>query len=181
MNYRPCANHGDRNKHNGRYDSWVEDDKQISGWVCRWCYAVIKENKMYCPICGNTDPDYKCRKFAGTGFLFHCQLKATTTSELRDHNVIYDMKVEAYNKLVGWEGSSPCILVLFRLPKNSNEWLSLDEEQLLLKNCCYWEHVTGSHSTNNSRKRLIIPRSQTFTPDTVIELLEKVSKGELQL
>lgn len=116
-------------------------------------------------------------KYTATGFLFHCQLKATSTCELVGDCVVYDMKVNAYNKLAQWEGNSPCILVLFRLPENPTEWLRLDEDQLLLRNCCYWEHVTGPPSANTGSQRVKIPRSQTFTPDAVRELLEKVKQG----
>lgn len=117
-------------------------------------------------------------KYAPTGHLFLCQLKATTTSELEDDYVVYDMEVQAYNKLANWEGTAPCILVLFRLPKNPEEWLTLDEEQLLLKRCCYWLHITGPPSTNESSQRIRIPRTQMFTPEAVTELLEKVKLGE---
>lgn len=118
-------------------------------------------------------------RYEGTGFCFHCQLKATTTSELRDQDVIYDMEVDAYNKLARWEGCSPCILVIFRLPENPEEWLRLTEEQFLLKNCCYWEHITDSPSRNKSSQRIRIPRTQTFTPEAVAELLERVKRREI--
>jgi len=118
-------------------------------------------------------------KYTGTGHLLLCQLKATTTGELSDDSVIYDMEVDAYNKLAAWEGSTSCILVLFRLPQDPEEWLNLDEEQLLLKNCCYWVHITDPPSTNRQSQRIRIPRTQTFTPEAVTELLEKVKLGEL--
>ena len=116
-------------------------------------------------------------KYTGTGYLFHFQLKATTTCELKDDCVVYDMEVNAYNKLAQWKGISPCILVLFRLPEDPTEWLKLDEDQLLLRNCCYWEHVTGPPSPNTRSQRVKIPRAQTFTPDVVAELLERVEQG----
>lgn len=118
-------------------------------------------------------------KYQATGWGFWCQLKATTTSELKDDHVVYDMEVEAYNKLARWRGAAPCILVLFRLPKNPDEWLTLDEEQLLLKRCCYWMHITGPPSTNEFSQRIRIPRTQMFTPEAVAELLEKVKREEI--
>lgn len=117
-------------------------------------------------------------RYTETGFLFMCQLKATTTSELTDSYVVYDMEVDAYNKLARWEGNSPCILVPFRLPENCDEWLTLDEEHLLLRTCCYWTRIPDSPSTNRSSQRIRIPRTQIFTPEAVIELLEKVKRGE---
>ena len=114
-----------------------------------------------------------------TGRHIACQLKATTTSILEADCVVYDMDVAAYNKLAIWEGPTPCILILFRLPRDPTEWLALDEEQLLLKNCCYWTRIVDSPSGNVSSIRIRIPRTQTFTPDTVANLFEKLRAGEI--
>ena len=118
-------------------------------------------------------------KFQPTGFVFHCQFKATSTCSLEDDHVVYDMEAEAYNKLANWEGNSPCILVLMRLPQDECDWLLLDEEQLLLKNCCYWMHITDPPSTNSRKRRIRIPRRQVFTPEVVAELLRKVRNAEI--
>lgn len=115
-------------------------------------------------------------KFHATGWILQCQIKATTTSELENDSVIYDMKADAYNKLVTHEGT-PCVLLLLCLPKNHDDWLHLDEDQLLLKRCCYWIYLAGQPSTNASTHRIRIPRNQVFTPSSVEELLEKVKQG----
>ncbi len=113
------------------------------------------------------------------GFPLYCQLKATTTSTLEDSHVVYEMKVNAYNKLVQFEGCGPCILVLLRLPRDPDEWLDLNEERLLLRNCCYWTQVSGPPSRNQFTKTIRIPRTQTFTPESVEGLLAKLMDGEL--
>jgi hypothetical protein len=118
-------------------------------------------------------------KYLSTGRYIACQLKATTICSFEVDCVVYDMDVEAYNKFARWEGPTPYILILFRLPQNPQEWLVLDEEQLLLKKCCYWTQIFGSPSGNASSVRIRIPRTQTFTPDTVIELFEKLRAGEI--
>lgn len=119
-------------------------------------------------------------KFLSTGYLFHCQLKATTTSVLKDDAVIYDMDVEAYNKLVQWEGGSVCLLVIFRLPENEADWLEMNEEQLLLRHCCYWKHITGPLSTNRSTQSVFIPRSNLFNAEAVTEILDMVRRGDFK-
>lgn len=118
-------------------------------------------------------------KYMPTGFLFHCQLKATTTSELDNNYVIYDMEADAYNKLATWEGTAPCILILFRLPEEDCSWLALNEEQFLMKNCCYWYHITDPPTQNSSKKRIKIPRTQIFTPEVVEDLLQRVRQGKI--
>jgi hypothetical protein len=116
--------------------------------------------------------------FTGTGWMLQCQLKATTTSEIRDDLVVYDMEVEAYNKWVEWEGPFKQLLILFCLPKNFEEWLNLDEEQFLMKRCCYWQIPTDPESFNHSTKTIYIPRTQLLTPEAILLLLERLKQGD---
>lgn len=118
-------------------------------------------------------------KYAETGWILNCQIKSTTTNEINDQYIIYDMEVEDYNKLATWEGGSPCVLLLVCLPKDPQDWLGISEEQLVIKHCCYWTHITDPPSSNQSRKRVFIPRSQVFTPDTVNILLDQIKSGGL--
>lgn len=113
--------------------------------------------------------------FTETGILFHCQLKATTNLKVEDDYVVYDMEVGAYNKLVEWEVGW-IILIVFKLPKDEREWLSVTEDVLCMKDCCYWIHLIGETSTNESSKRIRIPRNQLFDPQAVTDLLERVSR-----
>ena len=88
------------------------------------------------------------------------------------------MDAEDFNKLATWEGGS-CILILFCLPKTSEEWLFVNEEELILKRCCYWAKISDPPTTNKSSRRVNISRAQLFTPDSVNYLLEKIRLGEL--
>ncbi|MBN8637660.1 MAG: DUF4365 domain-containing protein, partial [Anaerolineae bacterium] len=114
-------------------------------------------------------------KFMQSSTLFHCQLKATTTCEIQSDTIVYDMEVEAYNKMVSWDGGH-FILVLFVMPEDETEWLKLDEDGFLLKKCCYWIQIEGSLSENRRSQRVFIPRTQLFTPATVRALLEEVKR-----
>lgn len=104
---------------------------------------------------------------SNTGWNFQCQIKSTVNWNLKNDHIIYDMDATAYNKLANWTGNSPCILILFRLPQNIDEWLRLDEESLILKNCCYWKHITDPPTENTSTIRVELPRNQLFTPEAV--------------
>lgn len=114
--------------------------------------------------------------FTGTGSLFQCQLKATTNLKVEDDYVVYDMEVGAYNKLVEWEVGW-IILIVFKLPKDEREWLSVTEDVLCMKDCCYyWIPLREEASTNKSSKRIRIPRNQLFDPQAVTDLLERVRR-----
>lgn len=118
-------------------------------------------------------------KYTNTGFFLAGQLKATTRTELHPTKVVYDMEVEAYNKLRGWEGETPCVLILFCMPVEQEYWYSLDEERLMLQRCCYWKYIErGPLSGNSSSERIFIPRNQVFTSNAIENLFSGV-RGEI--
>jgi len=62
----------------------------------------------------------------------------------------------------------PAILVLFALPENPDDWLYLDEDQLLLKRCAYWVSLRGA---TGNMKRIFIPRTQLFCVDQLRDVI----------
>lgn len=114
--------------------------------------------------------------FTECGHILQCQIKSTTNSIIKNKSIVYDMKVEDYNKLVMVD-TLPRILLLYRLPMHDEKWLSLDEEKLLLQHCCYWAHIVGPPSKNKSSRRISIPRTQIFTPESARDLLIKLEQG----
>jgi hypothetical protein len=114
-------------------------------------------------------------RFSDTGHIINCQIKATTTCFYVGSEVVYDLDADAYNKLVGWEGSSPCILIVLSLADVQEDWLKVSEAGLQLQRCCYWIHLTGAPTSNSRTIRISIPRSQIFTPDAVTDILNRLS------
>lgn len=115
-------------------------------------------------------------EYHGTGDGVMIQIKATITSQMKEEHIVYDMKIDAYNKLANWEGDMPCILVLLCLPRNTDEWLYLDENNLLLKRCCYWTQLCDPPSENQSQQRIRIPRTQVFDATAVSYLFNEYRK-----
>jgi hypothetical protein len=117
-----------------------------------------------------------------SGFPLDFQLKATTNWKLDNDHVTYTMSAKAYNKIVDRNNNTraiPTILILLCLPKDSLYWLESDENQLLLRKCCYWKYLTGNPTKNTEGVTIRIPRFQYLMPKSVIELLEKVEQGIL--
>lgn len=119
----------------------------------------------------------KSGKFKETGPLLQIQIKATSRSQVIGQQVVYDMDVEAFNKLVDVaDDDPPTILVLFRMPAEDDQhsWLDLDDDQLVLRHCCYWHHLKDSPSPNNSSKRVTIPSEQKLTPEDIPKIFDFV-------
>jgi hypothetical protein len=117
-------------------------------------------------------------KYRDSGYILNCQIKATTTCEIANGNVVYDMEVDAFNKLAEWEGGC-CILILLWLPKEPMDWLRINEDELIMKKCCYWQRITDPPSKNRSTQRICIPRAQVFTPQVVVDLLDQIRVGAI--
>lgn len=121
-------------------------------------------------------------KLKETGVSLQCQIKATTTSFIRDGKVVYDMKVKAYNKLVDVvDDDAPTIFFLFRIPPEEkiDTWLLLDHDTLALKHCCYWDYITGSClEDKDSTYRIEIPIEQRLTPEAVSSFFTMFKEGK---
>lgn len=106
------------------------------------------------------------------GVALAVQLKSTTNFEHANGVVKYDLKRDAYDRLL-----IPClqskILVLFTMPKTKDDWLNCSHEHLLLKRSAYYLPCSSlpNHSVNKSSIRISIPESNLLTPDSLKALV----------
>ncbi|WP_094585551.1 DUF4365 domain-containing protein [Synechococcus sp. BO 8801] len=116
------------------------------------------------------------------GFGFDFQAKASTDWELRDGHVIYDLEVDNYNDLAQRSEDNramPLILILMCLDREEGRWLDVDTRRLKLQKCSYWLQIRSGFSLNQTSQRVKIPASNTFSPGTVIQLLDDIECGSL--
>lgn len=115
-----------------------------------------------------------------SGYSIDFQAKATINWRKDDNQIIYSMDVDAYNKIADRameNRATPMILLLFCMPRNSNDWIEQDSEQLSIRNCCYWYRVPGELSSNGGRIAVRVPSSQILTPTVILDLLRRVRDG----
>ena len=115
-----------------------------------------------------------------TGFILDIQAKATHNFEFSDDGrwIIYDLSVSAYNMLIE-KRATPAILILYCMPPNEDEWVSIYEEYATLKHCGYWMSLKGmEHSTNSFKQRVRIPRDQIFTESALNYIMSSVENGD---
>lgn len=123
---------------------------------------------------------YMNRSRHESGFSIDFQLKATKNLMMENDIVKYDLDAETYNYLVNRANTprtTPAILIILSLPKDEQNWLTLSEEELILRRCCYWIALEGAVTDNSSSKRIEIPKANLLTPDLVNELLCKIEAG----
>ena len=108
------------------------------------------------------------------------QLKATSLDIVREDFISFPMDARTTNCWAERHNrphSNPLILIVLCLPSQPEEWLQLSENELVLRKCCYWSTI--STFTSNLRTCMIeIPRTQMFTPETLQQMLGKVSERQ---
>ena len=90
------------------------------------------------------------------------QAKATTNFQLSGGNILYDLRVEDYNRLVR-EDDVPRVLILYLMPSDNSLWLIQSGSELCLKECAYWVCLMGEpQSRNVSTVRVSVPLANMF-------------------
>ncbi len=121
--------------------------------------------------------DNEHKRYSNTGRELKFQLKATTITSIIEVSdaIKYDLEVKAYNDLIERKNTAyPLFLILFVLPSEKIDWLTLSEQELIAKKCAYWyfpeqiDIATG----NLSKKRVTISKENIFKLDTLNQLFE---------
>jgi hypothetical protein len=120
-------------------------------------------------------------KRVNLGHNLHIQAKASQNfrTSVEENCIVYDLDVEAYNMLILENRGTPAILVLYCMPTDENEWVSVDEQYTTLKHCGYWISLRGRDaSTNNRTQSIKIPKVQMFTESSLKDIMERIKSGE---
>jgi hypothetical protein len=116
-------------------------------------------------------------QFWDTGPQLDVQLKSTTRAEVRATEVVYDLEVRAYNLLREPSAGGLRVLVLLVLPEDETQWLTQTVDELLLRRCAYWLSFRGAAPTTaHTTQRIVIPRTNVFSPEAVETLLNLVKQ-----
>ena len=90
------------------------------------------------------------------------QLKATTDFHFSGNDVLYDLRVEDYNRLVR-EDDVPRVLILYVMPAENSQWIIQNRSQLCLRECAYWITLMGKAPSRNSyTERVHVPVVNVF-------------------
>lgn len=123
--------------------------------------------------------------FPGGGYLHEVdikiQLKATIDLPFQNNGFFsYNLAgISRYNDLRSNSLATHRILVVLFLPPNSEDWLSISEDQLILKKCAYWVSLRGAPSSANATSQTVyIPQSQIFNADNLRTIFARISRNE---
>lgn len=125
--------------------------------------------------------DMTIRKFSRvrkrTRSALDVQIKCTsvdsTLVNVNNETIKYDLDVDNYIELIkDDENTIPQILVLMLVPPLLEEWISQSHENLIMRKCAYYETFRSHHdTTNKSRIRIPIPKTQIFSPSALKSII----------
>jgi hypothetical protein len=108
------------------------------------------------------------------------QLKATIQepSQTNTHFSYFFKGAKQYDFLREETRTQHRLLIVLFLPKNTEEWLNVQPERLILKNCAYWVSLRGAESGNSSGQTVYLPKEQLFTPESLLAIFAKLAKNQ---
>lgn len=109
------------------------------------------------------------------------QLKATVNlGKPKDGCFRFLLKRRNYD-LLCMETQTPRLLVVLDLPKDEHRWMTITENELVLRHRAYWLNLKGHEETNNQSSATVqIPRENLFNVEVLQALMEQSRKGRIQ-
>ncbi|MFB6770457.1 DUF4365 domain-containing protein [Streptomyces sp. NPDC056337] len=104
--------------------------------------------------------------------VIEAQVKCTSSPELHDDHIAFDMKAQHYNELAGRDYDIPRFLFLVLAPSDPLTWSDVTPERLLLRKAAYWTclHDQELVGAGTSARRVRVPRGNLLTAATLHDL-----------
>ena len=120
------------------------------------------------------------KRYLETGRELKLQLKATTENSIliEDEIIKYDLNTSTYNDLLVRKNTKcPLILILFVLPSEKTNWLTISDGELITRKCAYWYFPDQSEflTANSATKRISINKKNFICNDTLNQLFDNFS------
>ena len=107
------------------------------------------------------------------------QLKCTSSANVGDGVLKYQLKKKNYDDLRGEDVVVPRYLAVLVVPNNTDNWLIHSDEYMSLHKTCYWYSLRMlPESANKTSVTISIPLAQRLTTASLLQLMDAASKGE---
>lgn len=108
------------------------------------------------------------------------QLKATVNLERRSGHVQYPLKRRNYD-LLRIDTQTPRLLVVLDLPNEEDRWMTVTEDELVLRHRVYWLSLQGHKETANEVSVTVrIPEENLFDVEGLRCLMEQSREGKIR-
>ena len=109
------------------------------------------------------------------------QLKATVNLRQVDaESFSFALPVRNYN-LLREPTQTPQLLVVLDLPRDEQQWLTITEDELVIRHRAYWLNLLGAEETANRESVTVaIPRGNRFDVAGLRDLMAQSRTGKIQ-
>ena len=109
------------------------------------------------------------------------QLKATGNLRLpADGDLRYPLPRRNYD-LLRLETQTPRLLVVLDLPSDPSQWVTITDDELVLRHRAYWLNLRGCGATENQSSITVrIPRQNLFNVESLRALMDQSRGGIIQ-
>lgn len=109
------------------------------------------------------------------------QLKATINLRSSGDEVYrFPLNLRNYD-LLRIPTQTPRLLVVLDLPQDQNLWMTITEQELILRHRAYWRNLKGAEETTNTTSVTVdIPKENVFDVAALQTLMEQSRVGSLQ-
>ena len=106
------------------------------------------------------------------------QLKATVNLRQADaESFSFDLPVHNY-KLLRKPTQTPQLLVVLDLPRDEQQWLTITDDELVIRHRAYWLNLRGREKTDNRESVTVaIPQANLFDVAGLQDLMERSRTG----
>ena len=108
------------------------------------------------------------------------QLKCTQTVQPGGGDLQYPLKIKNYNDLRPEQSELlvPRILIVLIVPTSVDDWLAIDDHQLVGRHCGYWVSLRGAQpTTNTTTVTVTVPGAQRLDRPGVEDLMTRIANG----
>ena len=125
--------------------------------------------------------DLRIESGGSMGPALEIQLKATVNLAIQDDGHFhFPLKRRNYD-LLRIETQTPRLLVVLDLPDDKERWVTITEEELVLRRRAYWLNLKGYVETENlSTVTVRIPTRNVFDVKNLHSLMEQSREGSIQ-
>ena len=108
------------------------------------------------------------------------QIKCTSSPAPNNGVIPFVVKKKNLDDLCTENVLVPRILVVVLVPDEVREWLKQGEREMAMRHCGYWMSLRGVlHDADLTSQTVYIPRKQMFTVESLREIMQRISRGEL--
>lgn len=109
---------------------------------------------------------------------FGFQAKATSQDVLREDHISFRLPMRDYNHL-RLPARFQRILIVLRMPDETDEWLNQTDEELCMRHCAYWRSLRDEPEVpNTSSVSIHVPLANMFNSGSLAGLMDRAARGE---